>query len=115
MPFSAGTVRFLAWTTGGGALAWWPATAALFGGNVTGWAFMPNGDDLLATIEAVHAAGLDSSEWPRALAAVAETLGGHAAMFEVFDKRAACHREWHGFGVPPAAEIAYFEHYVADN
>jgi DNA-binding CsgD family transcriptional regulator len=82
---------------------------------VTGWAFMPNGDDLLATIEAVHAAGLDSSQWPRALAAVAETLGGHAAMFEVFDKRAACHREWHGCGVPPAAEIAYFEHYVADN
>jgi DNA-binding CsgD family transcriptional regulator len=76
---------------------------------------MPTGDDLLATIEAVHAAGLDSSLWPKALAAVAATLGGHAAMFEVFDKRAACHREWYGTGVPPAAEITYFEHYVADN
>ncbi len=76
---------------------------------------MPNGDDLLATIEAVHAAGLDASLWPKALASVAETLGGHAAMFEVFDKRAACHREWYGCGVPPAAEITYFEHYVADN
>jgi len=76
---------------------------------------MPTGDDLLATIEAVHAAGLDSGLWPKALAAVAATLGGSAAMFEVFDKRAACHREWYGSGVPPAAEIAYFEHYIADN
>src|SRR5258707_1577783 len=80
-----------------------------------GWAFMPTGDDLLATIEAVHAAGLDASLWPKALASVAETLGGHAAMFEVFDKRAACHREWYGTGVPPGSEIAYFEHYIADN
>jgi DNA-binding CsgD family transcriptional regulator len=76
---------------------------------------MPKGDDLLATIEAVHAAGLDASQWPKALAAVAATLGGSAAMFEVFDKRAGCHREWYGCGVPPAAEIAYFEHYIADN
>ena len=76
---------------------------------------MPKGDDFLATIEAVHAAGLDASLWPKALAAVAATLGGSAAMFEVFDKRAACHREWYGSGVPPAAEIAYFEHYIADN
>lgn len=76
---------------------------------------MPTGDDLLATIEAVHAAGLDASLWPKALAAVAATLGGHAAMFEVFDKRAACHREWYGSGVPSGAEIAYFEHYIADN
>jgi DNA-binding CsgD family transcriptional regulator/PAS domain-containing protein len=76
---------------------------------------MPKGDDLLATIEAVHAAGLDASLWPKALAAVAASLGGSAAMFEVFDKRAVRHREWYGSGVPPAAEIAYFEHYIADN
>jgi DNA-binding CsgD family transcriptional regulator len=82
---------------------------------VTGWAFMPTEDDLLATIEAVHAAGLDASLWPKALAAVAATMGCSAAMFEVFDKRAACHREWHGCGVPPASEITYFEHYIADN
>jgi DNA-binding CsgD family transcriptional regulator/PAS domain-containing protein len=76
---------------------------------------MPKGDDLLSTIAAVHAAGLDASLWPRALASVADTLGGQAAMFEVFDKRAARHREWYGSGVPPASEIAYFEHYIADN
>ena len=76
---------------------------------------MPTEDDLLATIEAVHAAGLDASLWPRALAAVAATLGGSAAMFEVFDKSASCHREWYGTGVPPASEITYFEHYIADN
>jgi hypothetical protein len=79
--------------------------SAAWRGDSTGWVSMPTGDDLLATIEAVHAAGLDSSLWPKALAAVAATLGGHAAMFEVFDKRAACHREWYGTGVPPAAEM----------
>ena len=76
---------------------------------------MPTEDDLLGTIEAVHAAGLDATLWPRALTAVAATLGGSAAMFEVFDKRAACHREWYGCGVPPASEIDYFEHYIAGN
>jgi DNA-binding CsgD family transcriptional regulator/PAS domain-containing protein len=76
---------------------------------------MPTESDLLATIEAVHAAGLDSGLWPQALARIAGALGGSAAMFEVFDKRAACHRAWHGVGVPPGCEIAYFDHYVADN
>jgi DNA-binding CsgD family transcriptional regulator/PAS domain-containing protein len=76
---------------------------------------MPKGNDILSTIEAVHAAGLDQSLWPRALAAVAEIVGGHAAMFEVVDKRAMTHREFYSFGVRPVDEIAYFEHYMADN
>lgn len=76
---------------------------------------MPTRDDLLATIEAVHAAGLDASLWPEALSSLAAALGAHAAMLEIFDKRAGCHRDWHGAGVPSGAEIPYFDHYIADN
>lgn len=76
---------------------------------------LPTQDALLATIEAVHAAGLDAAHWPRALATVAQTFGGHAAMFEVYDKRTSMHREFYAYGVPPAAEIAYLEHYMANN
>ena len=78
-------------------------------------AFTPGSNDLLATIEAVHAAGLDAQLWPQVLAAVAETVGGRAATFEVFDKLVGLHREFYSYGVPPVAEIAYFEHFIADN
>ena len=76
---------------------------------------MPGENDLLATIEAVHAAGLDASLWPRALAAVAEIVGSGAASFEVFDKRAGRHREYYASGLPEVDVAAYLEHYIADN
>jgi len=76
---------------------------------------MSKRDALLATIEAVHAAGLDASLWPQALAAVAETMGSQAASLEVFDRRTCRHREVHMFGVPPAAEMAYLDHFVGLN
>jgi DNA-binding CsgD family transcriptional regulator/PAS domain-containing protein len=47
-------------------------TFAPFKGNA-GAATMKRGDDLLATIEAVHAAGLNAELWPQALAAVARS------------------------------------------
>lgn len=72
-------------------------------------------DPLLAAIEAIHAAGIDAGQWPRALQAIADTCGGRAATFEVFDRQSGRHREFHAVGVPPAEEIAYFEHYIADN
>ncbi len=75
----------------------------------------PGQDALLATIEAVHAAALDATQWPQALATVAQTLGGHAAMFEVVDKRTSMHREFYAYGVPAAAEIAYLEQYMVGN
>lgn len=74
---------------------------------------MARGDDLLQTIEAVHAAGLDETRWPQALAATARLLGGNAAMLEVFAPPSQCPVEFHSFGIPPAGQFEYFEHYAA--
>jgi hypothetical protein len=58
------------------------------------------GDNLLATIEAIHAAGLDESLWPQALAATARTVGGNAATLEVFGKQTLRPTQMYSFGVP---------------
>ena len=50
-------------------------------------------DALVAAM--VHAAGIDNSLWPSALAAVAKTVGALAATFEVFDKVVGAHREFY--------------------
>lgn len=69
--------------------------------------------DLLATIETVHAAALDESLWTDALAATAGLLGGSAAMLEVFAPPSQVPIEFRGYAIPPAGELAYFEHYAA--
>jgi len=76
---------------------------------------MPEENALLAAIDAIHAAGLDAEAWPDALAAVTRLCGGAASTLEVFDKSTRRHAEYHGFGVPEAHELAYFEHYLALN
>jgi DNA-binding CsgD family transcriptional regulator len=76
---------------------------------------MARADELLATIEAIHAAGLDPTLWPQALAAMAGTVGGAAATLELFDKPSLRPRELYLYGVPPAIEIRYLDHYVALN
>lgn len=73
------------------------------------------GDDVLATIEAIHAAGLNNACWPQALAGVANAVGGGAATLEVFDKQTLRPREIYCHGVPPAHEIKYLDHYAALN
>jgi hypothetical protein len=50
---------------------------------------MATRDDLLATLESIHAAGLDEREWPAALSAVTHLLGAVAATFEEFRQDAA--------------------------
>ena len=72
-------------------------------------------EDLLATIEAVHAAGLDAALWPRALEQVAHAVGGIGCSLEAFERRPLRPREFHSYGMPPAGQIAYFEHYCALN
>ena len=72
---------------------------------------MPKQDQLLATVEAVHAAGLDPERWPQALTAIAGTVGGIAATLETFDRRTSGLVEFHSFGLPPANEIAYLDQY----
>ncbi len=71
--------------------------------------------DLLTTVEAVHAAGLDAQPWPQALAAGAGTLGGAAATIEAIDREKLCHRESLCHRLPPAGEIEYVEQYAALN
>jgi hypothetical protein len=49
---------------------------------------MAETDDLLAAIEAIHAAGLDAERWQQALGAATDLCGGVGATLEVFDKPA---------------------------
>jgi DNA-binding CsgD family transcriptional regulator len=76
---------------------------------------MPEGNELLDTIEAVHAAGLGEKLWPDVLAGVAKLFGGAAASLEIFKPPAQAPVEFHAFGIPPAGELAYLETYAALN
>ena len=69
--------------------------------------------DLLATIEAVHVAGLDAERWPQALAAITQTIGGVGATLEVIDRRTFTHREFRSYGIAPAHQLQYVEQYAA--
>jgi DNA-binding CsgD family transcriptional regulator/GAF domain-containing protein len=71
--------------------------------------------DIFATLEAIHAAGLDAALWPRALEAIKHWIGGPIATIEAFDKRTLRHREFLTHGAPPAAQIEYLDHYAALN
>ena len=73
------------------------------------------GDDLLVTIKAIHAAGLDESLWPQALAATARTVGGNAATLEVFGKQSLRPTQMYSFGVPRHEEIAYLARLAETN
>lgn len=75
---------------------------------------MAEGDDLLAAIEQIHAAGLEAELWPQALASIARLLGGAAATLESYDTDGQL-QELHVAGIPPAEELDYFEHYAATN
>src|SRR5580693_3249686 len=74
---------------------------------------MATRDDLLATLESIHAAGLDEREWPAALSAVTHLLGAVAATFEEFAKTPLQHRAFHTFGLPPLRELEYVDQYIA--
>jgi DNA-binding CsgD family transcriptional regulator len=71
------------------------------------------GDDLLAAVEAIHAAGLDDAYWPQALAAMREVVGGVGATFEVIDKTRSAHTAFHSVGIPPVHQIEYADYYLA--
>jgi DNA-binding CsgD family transcriptional regulator/PAS domain-containing protein len=69
-------------------------------------------DELLHTIEAVHAAGLEAELWPKALASTASLMGAAAAILEVFELPSQVPKEFHSAGVPPVSQLEYFEHYA---
>jgi DNA-binding CsgD family transcriptional regulator len=83
--------------------------------DVGGSSRVPKGDDFIATIEAIHAAGLNAEHWPQALAGIARTVGGRVATIEAFDKPSLRHREFLAHGLPPLGEIEYLDHYAALN
>jgi DNA-binding CsgD family transcriptional regulator/PAS domain-containing protein len=76
---------------------------------------MPEGDRLLATIEAVHAAGLRPELWPQALAGIARAVGGIAATLETFDRPSGQITEFHSYGLPTGNDVAYFDEYAMRN
>ncbi len=73
---------------------------------------MPNRDQLLRTINAIHSAGLDQGFWPQALADIYELCGGAGATLEIFDKTAGRHRAFYGVGVPAPMEQTYLEYWA---
>lgn len=76
---------------------------------------MPGDQLLLATIEAIHAAGLDENLWPSVLAAVAQIIGGAGATLETIDKTARRHSAFYCHGIPAPAEQAYLEYWATHN
>jgi DNA-binding CsgD family transcriptional regulator len=77
---------------------------------------MPNVQkDLIGTIEAIHAAGLDAQLWPDALAAMTRCVGGIAATIERYDYRLATIKEFLSYGIPPPNELVYLSEYAGDN
>lgn len=76
---------------------------------------MPNRDELLQAIDAIHSAGLDETRWPQALASITGLCGGAGATLEIFDKTARRHRAFFGVGIPPLTEKSYVEYWAARN
>jgi hypothetical protein len=76
---------------------------------------MAKGDDLLQTIEAVHAAGLDEERWPQALLAIARQFNALGATLEDFDKHPFGLRYLRTAGLPPQAETRYLDYYQRHN
>jgi DNA-binding CsgD family transcriptional regulator len=72
---------------------------------------MAEGDELLRTIEAAHAAALDEGLWPEALTRLARLFGAVGATLEDFGKRPLGLRYLRTAGLPPQAETGYLEHY----
>ena len=68
------------------------------------------GDDVIATISRIHAAGLDAGKWPDALSDIARLTGGHGASLEMIERPSLRHRDMHSHGLPAVG--AYLAHYA---
>lgn len=73
---------------------------------------MSQANDLLRTIEAIHAAGLNAELWPNALAAATKLIGGTGATLEVLDKKTMSPTDFHGWGIPDISEVQYLHEYA---
>src|SRR5258708_18614650 len=71
---------------------------------------MGPGDDVMAAISRIHAAGLAAEKWPDALSLITTMIGGHGASLEFIERRSMRHRDMHAHGLPAVG--AYLEHYA---
>lgn len=69
-------------------------------------------DRLLNVIEAIHAAGVDATLWPKALEAATGLVGGVGATIEIAERDSFQHLVFHAWGVPEPQELAYLNHYA---
>ena len=69
-------------------------------------------EHLLQTLEAVHAAGLDETLWPGAMASMSRLFGSIGTTLEFVDKQAGTLIDFWGHGVPDGSELEYAEHYL---
>jgi DNA-binding CsgD family transcriptional regulator len=72
-------------------------------------------DELLATIDAIYAAGMDGELWPQALGAAIRLIGGTGATLEIFDRSTLANLNFFNFGTPPVGDLDYLEHYMPLN
>lgn len=68
---------------------------------------MGPGDDLLKTIETIHAAGLEAALWPSALESMMNLTGSRAATLETFARGTLEHRAFHGCNMRPGTRADY--------
>jgi DNA-binding CsgD family transcriptional regulator len=71
--------------------------------------------DLLATVDAINAAGFAPERWPEALASMARMVGGVAATIELIKKDSFRTRAFYSAGLPPATYGEYLDHYMKLN
>jgi DNA-binding CsgD family transcriptional regulator len=68
------------------------------------------GDDLIAAISRIHAAGLDAEKWPDALSLFTQLMGGHGASLEFLQRPSMQHRHMYSYGLPSVGP--YLQHYA---
>jgi DNA-binding CsgD family transcriptional regulator len=69
-------------------------------------------EDLLHTLEAIHAAGLDDTLWPNALSSMSRLFGSIGTTLERVDKQAGQLTDFWSHGVPEGSELEYADHYI---
>src|SRR5690606_34468212 len=69
----------------------------------------------LATIEAIHGAGLNPETWPDALASVAGLLGGSAATLEAYALPTGGLLWLRAHNIPPPSQLLYSDEFAALN
>ena len=66
----------------------------------------------VASIEAVHAAGVDEELWPDALGHATRLLGANCATLETLEVPSLQHLGFRGFNIPPANQLLYLQEFV---